>query len=405
MIERRSLLGLSSLALAAVAVAPGRGLAADTPGVAVDAIKIGSTTALSGPVSALGVQGLALAAFFRQVNERGGVAGRKIDFTLLDDGFSPPKTVEQTRRLVEQDGVAFMLNMLGTPTNTAVVRYLNQKKVPHLFLSVNADKWGYFKEHPWTIGFAPSGRIEAQIYTKHILATQPEARVGVLHQNDDNGKDFLNGVRDVLAGTFDRRAVVASYEVTDPTVDSQLISLQAGKVDALVLGVTPKFAAQAIHRLADMNWKPLVTMANSSTSIAGVIQPAGPQNAVGVVSSTYIKDPNDPAWKDDQGMKDFRAFMAKYMHDADAGNWYYLYGYMVGQVTLQVLYQCGEDLSRENIMRQATNLQNLMLPVLLPGILVNTSPTNYHPIRQMQLQKWDGTSWQRFDRVIEVAAL
>jgi branched-chain amino acid transport system substrate-binding protein len=405
MLHRRSLLatagaGLAATALPAPAVrAQGRG----TPGVTATEIKIGNINAYSGPASQYGVISRLQTAFFKMVNDQGGIAGRRINYISYDDGYSPPRTVEQARRLIEQDGVAFLFNTLGTPTNSAIIRYVNQRRVPHLFLATGADKWGNYRETPWTIGWQPSYRTEAQIYTKHLLEQKPEARLGVLYQNDDFGKDYVNGVRDILGDRFDRMVRTASYEATDATVDSQVVSLQSAGCDALLTAAVPKFAAQTIRRVFDIGWRPMHFMTNVSISVGVVMQPAGPERGVGIITSDYRKDPTDPAWRDDPGMNEWRDFMRRHMPEADATDNNYPYSYGVSLTMMQVLRQCEGDFSRENVMRQATNLRDLEIPVLIPGIKINTSATNYHPIRQMQLQRWTGSTWERFGNVIEGA--
>ncbi|MBX6744064.1 MAG: ABC transporter substrate-binding protein [Acetobacteraceae bacterium] len=399
MLNRRTFLAASAATLAAPRILH----AADTTGVTATEIKIGNIMPYSGPASSYGAIGKLEQVFFRVVNEQGGIAGRKINYITYDDGYSPPKTVEQARRLIEQDRVAYLFNTLGTPTNSAILRYVNQRKVPHVFLATGADKWGDYKEHPWTIGWQPSYRTEAQIYTKYMLEQKPQAKLALLYQNDDFGKDYVLGVRDILGDRFDQMVKTASYEVTDATIDSQIVSLQASGSDVLMAGATPKFAAQAIRKVHDIGWKPMFFMTNVSISVGSVIQPAGPEKAVGIITSAYLKDATDPAWKDDPGMKEWRAFMNKYMPDADQTDGNYVYSYGVSKTLMQVLHQCGNDFSRENFMKQVTNLKDLEIPTLLPGIKVNTSPTNYHPIRQMQLQKWNGSTWERFGNVIEGA--
>jgi branched-chain amino acid transport system substrate-binding protein len=396
MLEKRSLLATVLFALTAAAPA----VAADTPGVTATEIKIGNTDAYSGPASAYSVIAKLETAFFKMLNDQGGVGGRKINFISLDDGYSPPKTVEQVRRLIEEDQVALLFNTLGTPTNSAIYRYVNQKQVPQLFVSTGADKFGDYQHFPWTIGFQPSYRIEAQIYSKYILDNKPNAKIGILYQNDDFGKDYLVGMKDVLGDNFDKMVVTASYETTDPTIDSQITSLQGAGANVLLVAAIPKFAAQAIRKVHDLDWKPLFFMSNVSSSIGAVIKPAGPENAIGIITAGYLKDPNDPMWKNDAGMNEWRDFMAKCMPGADTTDGIYVYAYAVSKAMLQVLKQCGDDLSRENIMKQAANLDDLELPTLLPGIKVNTSPTNYHPIRQMQLSKFDGTIWASLGDVI-----
>ena len=377
-------------------------LAADTPGVTATEIKVGHTNPYSGPASAYGVLGKLEQAYFnKMVNEQGGVAGHKIDFISYDDGYSPPKTVEQIRKLVEEDKVAFTFNTLGTPTNSAIEHYMNQHKVPQLFVATGADKWGNYKQFPWTIGWQPSYRTEAQIYTKYMLQEKPNAKLAILYQNDDFGKDYPNGVKDILGDKFDKMAVTATYEVTDPTVDSQITSLQASGADVLLVAATPKFAAQAIRKVHDLNWHPMFFMTNVAISVGAVIKPAGPENAVGMISAAYLKDYTDPAFKDDPGMKEWSAFMDKYLPGADKTDGGYIAAYAVSDTMLKVLKQCDGDFSRENIMKQVTNLHDVSNPLLLPGIKINTSPTNYHPIRAMQLEKWDGKTFVRFGDVIQ----
>jgi branched-chain amino acid transport system substrate-binding protein len=375
--------------------------AEDTPGVTATEIRIGHTIAYSGPASAYGVIGKLESAFWNMVNDQGGVAGRKIDFISLDDGYSPPKTVEQVRRLVEQDQVAFLFNTLGTPTNSAIQRYVNQKKVPHLFISTGADKWGDYEHFPWTMGFQPSYRTEAQIYTKYILQQKPDAKIAILFQNDDFGKDYPAGVKDVLGDRFDKMTVLATYETTDATIDSQLNTLKGSGADVLLVAAIPKFAAQAIRKVHELGWSPLFFMTNVAISVGSVMTPAGPENAVGMISTNYLKDSTDPRWADDPGMNQWRDFMAKNMPGADLTDLSYVFAYGVSLTMLQVLKQCGGDFSRENIMKQAANLKDFDDPVLLPGIKVNTSPTNFHPIKAMQLVRWDGHTWAPFGGIIE----
>ncbi|GGC87327.1 ABC transporter substrate-binding protein [Chelatococcus reniformis] len=397
---------VAGLAMAGLITGGGRRARADDlPGVTDAEIKIGSTTSLSGPVSALGIQARCQDAFFRMVNEAGGIAGRKITYIYYDDGFSPPRTVEQTRRLVESDGVAFLFNTLGTAPNSAIVKYLNQKKVPHLFLSVNGDKWGDYKTNPWTMGFAPSARIEAQIFAKHALQQNPSVKFAILYQNDDLGKDYVAGVRDVLQGSFEKQATTVPHEVSDPTVDSQIVQLKQSGADVLLSGTTAKFVAQSIKRVYELQWKPTHYIANGAASIAGVLIPAGAERSTGVIASAYLKDATDPTWADDAGTKEYVDFLAKYFPDGKMNDSYILYAYTVAGVLMKVLEQCNGTFTRENIMKQATSLKDLQMPTMLPGILVNTSPTNYHPIRQVQLQRFDGAAWKRFGGIIEGAEI
>jgi branched-chain amino acid transport system substrate-binding protein len=302
------------------------------------------------------------------VNDQGGVAGRKINFISYDDQYSPPKTVEQVRRLIEEDKVAFLFNTLGTPTNSAIVRYVNQKKVPHLFVASGADKWGDYKEHPWTIGFQTSYRTEAQVYAKYILAEKPDAKIGIIYQNDDYGKDYPAGMKDVLGDNWDKYVIkTVTYEVTDPTVDSQITSLHAAGCDVLVTVAIPKFAVQSIRKVYDLGWKPMHILNSVAVSVGLVMEPVGPEKGIGIVSTGYLKDPTDPGFKDDAGMKEWRDFMAKYLPGGDINDITYVYAYSCCKTLMQVLRQCGDEFSRENIMRQATNLKDLELPTLLPG--------------------------------------
>jgi branched-chain amino acid transport system substrate-binding protein len=377
--------------------------AADTPGVTATEIKIGNTSPYSGPGSTYGVLGKLETAFFGMMNEQGGIAGHKIDYISLDDTYSPPKTMEQTRRLVEEDNVAFTFATLGTPTNSAIVRYMNQKKVPHLFLATGANKWGDYKDYPWTIGWQPSYRTEAQVYATYILKEKPNAKIALLYQNDDFGKDYLLGFKDVLGDKFDKMVTTSSYESTDATIDSQLTTLKASGADVLMVAALPKMSAQAIRKVHDLDWKPTFIMSNVSISAGAVMIPAGAENGIGIISGAFVKDPSDPTWANDPGMNEWRAFMTKYMPGADQTDNNYVVAYGFCKTIQQVLKQANGDFSRENIMAQANNLHDLEIPVLLPGLKVNTSPTNHHPVRAMQLERWDGKKWALFGSVIEGA--
>jgi len=397
--RRLRLPALAAAALVAAALSPA--LAANAPGVSATAIEIGQTMPYSGPVTAFGTLGKGELAFFQMINDEGGVNGRKIKLISLDDGYAPPKTVEQTRKLVEQEGVAFLFSSIGTATNSAVQKYLNDRKIPQLFIGSGASKWGNYAQFPWTIGGVQATfRAEGRIYARYILAHKPDARIGVLYQNDDYGKDYFLGLRDVLGDKFDKTVVAESYEFTDPTIDSQIVSLQAAGVDAIIVGATPKFAAQAIRKVYDIGWKPMFFLSNVAIWVNSVMKPAGPEKGVGIISSAYVKDPTDSAWDNDPGMQQFRAFMKKYMPNADASDQNYVNSFNSGMVIVQVLKQCGADLSRANILRQATNLHHLALPMLLPGITVDTSPTDYYPVKQMQLMRWDGQHWVRFGELL-----
>jgi branched-chain amino acid transport system substrate-binding protein len=379
-------------------------LRAATFGVTDTEIRIGGTAAYSGPASAYGVIGRAHTATWQWFNDQGGVNGRKVKFLSYDDSYSPSKAIEQVRRLVEQDEVACLCNTLGTAANSGFLKYVNQKQVPDLFVGSGADKFQDPKAWPWTIGWQPSYRVEAQIFAKYALKEKPDAKMGILYQNDDFGKDYLIGFRDVLGDRFDKQVKAVSYEVTDATIESQMITLQEAKVDVLLSAATPKFAVQIIRKLTDMNWKPMHLLSNVSISVGAVIEPAGADKAIGLVSNTYYKDPSDPHWKDDAGIKQWREVMGKYLPGADLNDAFYVYGYGAVMTMIPVLKQCGNDFSRENLMRQASNLKDVEVPTLLPGIKVNTSPTNYHTIGQVQMMRWSGKSWDLFGEVLSGAS-
>ena len=397
--KRRTVLaGLGSIAAAGVARPAS---AATVVGVTATEIKIGHTIPYSGNASSYGVAGKSHAAFFKRVNDMGGVGGRKINFISLDDAYNPAKTVEQIRRLVEQDQVALVFNPLGTPTNSAIHKYINQKKVPHLFVATSADKWGDHKNFPWTIGYAPSYRTEAQIYGKYIKAQRPNAKATLIYQNDDFGKDYLHGLQDVYGKDFDKVFVkVVTYESSDATVDSQVVSMKDSGADVMVTACIPKFTAQIIRKSFDIGWKPLHVMSNVSSSIASTITPAGPEKAEGIVTSNFLKDVTDPEWKTAPDMIEWRAFMAKYIPDGDTTDGNYVYAYGVATLMLQVLKQCGTDFSRENIMKQASNIKPLSLPLLLPGMMAATTPTDFRPLKSLQLQRWKTNTWERFGAII-----
>ena len=371
------------------------------PGVSDTEIKIGQTMPYSGPASAFGTVGKAEAAYFAMINEQGGINGRKIDLISLDDGYSPPKAVEQIRRLVEQDGVAFIFQSLGTANNTAFRKYLNDKKIPQLFLASGASKWNDPEHFPWTMSWQPNYHTETIIYTKYILKQKPNARIGVLYQNDDFGKDYVQSLREGLGDKFDKMVVMAaSYEPTDATIDSQIVQLQASGADVLLDVTSPKFAAQAIRRVHDIGWKPLHIMNYNSSSIGGVLRPAGADDAVGLISVGFLKDANDPQWKDDPAVIEWRRWMAKYYPAGNIDDAANVYGYLEAETLAYVLKQCGDDLSRENIMKQAANLHGLSLSLLLPGMTLNTSPTDYRPVKQMQLMRFNGNNWELFGELL-----
>jgi ABC-type branched-subunit amino acid transport system substrate-binding protein len=400
----RNWLQLSAAALigAALAIGPAAAQKKYSPGASDKEIKIGQTNPYSGPASAYASNGKTEAAYFAMLNDQGGINGRKINLISLDDGYVPPRTVEQTRRLVEQDQVAAIFGSLGTATQTAVVRYLNERKVPQLFLGSGAYKWGNYKETPWTMGGVQATfRAEARIYARYALDKNPNAKICILYQNDDFGRDYQAGVKDVLGDKYATAVKEASYEFTDPTIDSQIVTLQGSGCDTLIVAASPKFAAQSIRKVYDIGWKPMFFMTNVGIWVGSVMEPAGFEKGIGLLSSAYIKDPTDSSWDNDPAMKDWKAWAAKYMPDADARDSNYVNGYNYASAMVQVLRQAGNDLSRENIMRQAANLKNVELPMLLPGIKVNTSPTNYYPVQQMQLMRWSGKQWERFGDLLQ----
>jgi branched-chain amino acid transport system substrate-binding protein len=371
------------------------------PGVSDTEIKIGQTMPYSGPVSAFAAFGKVQAAYFDMINQGGGIRGRKIKFLSLDDGFSPPKTVEMTRRLVENEQVLFVFGSAGTATNTAVHRYLNGRKVPQLFIGSGATKWGDHKNFPWSMGWALSYQTEARIYARYILANVKEPKIGVLYQNDDFGKDLIAGLR---SGLGDKAAALivkeVSHEVTDATVDSQIIALQASGANVFLNATTPKFAAQAIRKAHDIGWKPTQFVAFISNSIGAVLKPAGLDKSTGIITVQFLKDHSDPRWADDKGMQEYVAFLKKHYAEADPNDFIVAYGYSVAQTVVHLLRQCEDDLTRENVMRQAANLKDLELPLMLPGIKINTAPDNYYPIRHAQMSRFDGTTWRVFGDVI-----
>jgi branched-chain amino acid transport system substrate-binding protein len=371
------------------------------PGASDTEIKIGNTNPYSGPASAYGSIGKAIASYWKMVNDNGGINGRKINFISLDDSYSPPKTVEQMRKLVEQEQVLFVFQSLGTPTNTAVHKYMNAKKVPQLFVATGATKWNDPKHFPWTMGWQPNYQSEAKAYAAYVLKNIPNAKIGILYQNDDYGKDYLKGFRDGLGAKASQLIVKeVSYETTDPTVDSQMVALKASGANVFFNITTPKFAAQAIRKAHEIDWKPVQLLNNVSSSINSVLKPAGFEAAKGVLSSVYLKDPNDPTYDNDTDMKEWRAWMKKYNPGANPNDAFYIYGYSVASTMHQVLKQAGDNLTRDNIMRQAANLKNYHAPLLLQGININTSPTDYAPIESIQLQQFDGK--KKYERIGDV---
>lgn len=372
-----------------------------TPGVTATEIKIGQTMPYSGPASAYAVIGKGDQAYFKMVNSKGGINGHKITLISLDDGYAGPKALEQTKRLVEQDGVAFTFNSLGTASNSAVQGYLNERKVPQLFVATGADKWANPKQFPWTMGWQPSYRQEAKIYARYLQDEKPAAKVCVIYQNDDFGKDYLNGLHEGFGDKFDKIVIKAvSYQATDPTVDSQLVELQSAGCDTLITAATPKFAAQTIRKIFDLGWKPFHLLSNVSVSITSVMKPAGVEKSTGVVTAGYLKDPNDPAMANDPGMVEYRKWAKDWAPDLDPNDNNLVYAYAVSMTMAKVLEQCGNDFSRENILKQAANLQKFTIPVSTPSVELNTSATDYAPFAQMQLARFNGTNFEPFGKVI-----
>jgi branched-chain amino acid transport system substrate-binding protein len=365
-------------------------------------IKIGQTNPFSGPASSYATIGKTQAAYIKMINDQGGVNGRKINLVQYDDAYSPPKAVEQVRKLVESDEVLLTFQLLGTPSNAAVQKYLNAKKVPQLFAATGASKFTDPKNFPWTMGFNPNYFVEGRIYGQYILKEYPNAKIGILYQNDDLGKDYLNGIK---AGLGDKAAKMvvaeASYEVSDPTIDSQILKIKDAGADLFFSATTPKQAAQAIKKIAELNWKPVHILDINATSVGAVMKPAGLEASKGVISVNYGKDPLDPTWKDDAGMKKYFEFMAKYYPDGDKDSSFNSYGYMTSQLLIHVLKACGDNLTRENVLKQATNLKNVQLDLLLPGISVNTTPTDYRVNKQLQMMKFNGERWEMFGPILE----
>ena len=364
-------------------------------------IKIGNIMPYSGPASAYGVIGKTEAAYFKKINDAGGINGRKINFISYDDGYSPPKTVEQARKLVESDEVLLIFNSLGTPPNSAIHKYMNSKKVPQLFVATGATKWNDPKDFPWTMGWQPNYQSEARIYAKYILKEKPNAKIAVLYQNDDYGKDYLKGLKDGLGAKASSMIVAEeSYETTEPSVDNHIVKLKSTGADIFVNITTPKFAAQAIKKIAEIEWKPLHFLNNVSASVGSVIKPAGYQNAQDIISAAYLKDVSDPQWANDPGMKEFLGFMAKDFPEGNTLDGGTVVGYGVAQTLVQVLKQCGDNLTRENVMKQAASLKDFRTEVLLPGIKINTSATDFAPISQLQLMQFKGERWELFGDIV-----
>ncbi|MBE7418645.1 MAG: ABC transporter substrate-binding protein [Ideonella sp.] len=392
-----ALAGLAAAALSISALAQKK----YDPGATDSEIKIGAIHPFSGPASAYGTIGKAIGAYFDKLNAEGGINGRKIKYIDVDDGYNPAKTVEQARKLVEEDEVLLVFNPLGTPSNTAIQKYMNGKKVPQLFVATGATKWGDPKHFPWTMGWQPTYQGEGHIYAQHILETKPNAKIGVLYQNDDYGKDYLKGFEDGL-GDKAKTMIVSkvSYEVTDPTVDSQIVTLKGAGADTFFNITTPKFAAQAIKKAAEIGWKPTQYLNNVSSSVGSVLKPAGFDNSTGIMTTQYLKDPTDPQWANDKGFQDWLAFMKKYLPSGNVSDGFNVYGYNVAQGLAQVLKQCGDNLTRENVMKQAASL-DMTLPMLLPGVNVKTSASDFYPIEREQLARFDGKTWVLFGKVYD----
>jgi len=396
----RSLMAVTALVAAMTATAAHAQKKYD-PGASDTEIKIGNIMPYSGPASSYGVIGKTEAAYFNKINAEGGINGRKINFISYDDAYSPPKAIEQARKLVESDEVLLIFQPLGTPSNSAIEKYMNAKKVPQLFVASGGTKFGDPKNFPWTMGWQPNYQSEGRIYAKYILDKYPNGKIAVLWQNDDAGKDQFKGLKDGL-GDKAASMIVAdkSFEVSDPTIDSQIVALHDSNADIFFSWATPKGSAQAIRKVGELGWKPVFFLGNTATSVAAVLKPAGLDNSKNIISTAYLKDPTDPTWKDDAGTKTWLAFMDKYYPDGDKTNANSVYGYVLAQNMVQVLKQCGDDLTRENVMKQAANIKEFSTDMMLPGIKVNTGPNDYFPIEQMQLMRFDGEAWRLFGDVI-----
>jgi len=383
---------------------PGAVTAQTVVGVTATEIKIGNTNPYSGPASAYGTIGKAIGAYFKKVNDEGGINGRKINYITYDDAYTPPKTVEMVRRLVEQDQVALLFQTLGTPPNSAIHKYVNQQKVPHLFVATGATKWNDPQHFPWTMGYQPNYQTEGKIYAAYVLKNVPDAKIGILYQNDDYGKDYLKGFEDGLGEAAKKLIVLKqSYEVTDPTIDSQIVNLKNSGANVFFNITIPKFAVQAIKKSHDIGWKPLHLLNNVSSSLGTVLKPAGLDASKGLITALYMKEITDPQWKNDKGFQDWMAWMKKYYPEGALDDQSNAFAYNVAMLMVQVLKQCGNDLSRENIMKQAANIKNFELPLLLPGIKANTSPTDFAPIEQEQLAKFDGERWVLFGEMYDAS--
>jgi len=390
---------IASVALCVIAV-PATAQKKYDPGASDTEIKVGNIMPYSGPASAYGTIGKVQAAYFRMINETGGINGRKVNFISYDDGYSPPKTVEQARKLVEGDEVLLIFQSLGTAPNSAIQKYMNAKKVPQIFVATGATKWGDPKNFPWTMGFQPNYQSEGRIYARYILDNHPAGKIAVLYQHDDYGKDVLKGLRDGLGGKTSMIVAEMPYETADPTVDSQIVRLKASGADIFVNITTPKFAAQAIKKVAELGWKPVHILNNVAGSIGSVLRPAGLENSKGILTTGYMKDQTDPALASDPGVKAWTAFMDKYYPEGDKTNASNVSGYVTASLLAQVLRQCGDNLTRENVMKQAANLKGFEIEMLMPGIKVNTSPTDYFPLEELQMRRFSGERWEPFGPVL-----
>jgi ABC-type branched-subunit amino acid transport system substrate-binding protein len=387
----------AALTAVAILALPIAATAAEMRGVTSTEIKIGQTMPYSGPVSAFGALGKGEVGYFRMLNERGGINGRKVNLISLDDSYAPPKTVEQTRRLVESDEVALIFSSIGTAHNTAIAKYLQGKNIPQLFIGSGASKFADIAQYPQaTLGVQGPFRYEARLYARYALAKNPNAKFAVISQNDDFGRDYLAGLKDVLGEKYDSLVTAATYEIQDPTIDSQIVKLKASGADVFVIAATPKFAAQSIRKAFEIGWKPMTFLSNVAVWVSTVMEPAGLEAGIGILSTAYVKDPDDPAWKDDAGVKGWREFMVKYIPEADLHDTNYVNAYNSAMALEAVLKACGDDLSTENILKQAYAIKDLELPMLLPGIKINTSPTDHVPVDQMQFMRFSGKTWERF---------
>ena len=393
----RFVTGIGVMGALACLAWPAASSAVEMRGVTPTEIRIGQTMPYSGPVSAFGALGKGEVGYFRMLNERGGINGRKVDLISLDDSYAPPKTVEQTRRLVEGDEVALIFSSIGTAHNTAIAKYLQARNIPQLFLASGASKFADIAQFPQaTVGVQAPFRYEARLYARYALAKNPNAKFAVISQNDDFGRDYLAGLKDVLGEKYDSIVTASTYEVTDPTIDSQIVKLKASGADVFVIAATPKFAAQAIRKAFEVGWRPMTFLSNTAVWISTVMIPAGVEAGTGIISTAYVKDPDDPAWKDDAGVKAWREFMSKYVPEADQHDTNYVNAYNSAMALEAVLKACGDDLSTENILKHAYAIHDLELPMLLPGIKINTGPTDHIPVDQMQFMRFNGQSWERF---------